>query len=308
MAKATNKETKPVEEIVETEQEKAEVMAETGTEIAATAAAAPPMETSSPFAGLDLSMYGFSDDDLKGLTGLDKINSSEVSIPYAALISKKSRDHNIGDIVFADGKVIKGGDGEVMNGVSILAVQPVRVMFPTPFNPNNSYECRSIDGIKGHVDGKYAGTLCAECEFSKYPEGGGASPCRDQRLLLCTTEEGSLFHLQIGGVGMKVWKAFLSAQAFHLLPKVKQIFGALKVSMGVKMVDTPAYGEFPTIDFNIDPKDPFVDQHRLLANLNSLKAYKDFEQEHLESAADASRVQMAVSPEEEGPKQNSALF
>lgn len=259
-----------------------------------------------PFGGLDLSAYGFSDSDLAELTGLDKINASEISIPYATLISKASKDHEIGDIVFADGSVMKGAKGETRPGISVLTIQPVRVYFPTPFNPNNDYICRSIDGKKGHADGEYAGQVCETCEFAKYPEAGGSSPCRDQRLLLCTNEDGGLFHLQIGGIGMKVWKTFLSAQAMNRLPKCKGLMGGLKLELGVKTIDTP-FGPFPAASFNIDPKDAYVSPERFMGNLNSLKSYKNFEKEHLESAAMQTKVQMAVDGEE-GSGQNKNLF
>lgn len=260
--------------------------------------------------GLNLEELGFSPEDIKALTGLDAIDSSEIRIPYATLISKATRDHEIGDIVFPDGTIIKGrSGGEVAEGISVLKIQPVRVYFPTPFNPKSSYICRSLDGKVGAPDGDYAGTACATCEFAQYPEGGGSSPCRDQRLLLCTNQDGSLFHLQIGGVGVGVWKTFMSAQVFHLLPKVRNLLGAINVTLGVKMVDTN-YGPFPAIDFRVDPKKPVHTADRLKSNLNSLKSYKEFEEFHVSTSADQARVQMAVgeadSEGEAGP--NKAMF
>lgn len=261
------------------------------------------------FAGLDLAELGFSEDELKELTGLDAIDSSEIRIPYATLLQKDTKETSKGDIVLPDGTVVSGlKEGEVVENLAILKIQPVRVYFPTPFSPNNSFICRSIDGKVGAEDGKYAGQSCASCEFAKYPEGGGASPCRDQRLLLCSREDGSLFHLQIGGIGVGEWKQFMSAQLFHLLPKAKNILGMIKVKMGVKAVDTD-FGMFAAIDFQVDPKDPFHNVERVKQNLNSLKSYKEFETDHAKSAATQARIQMAAGEaEQEGSGENSSLF
>jgi hypothetical protein len=277
--KTTDVETPAVEEVVEGKQEVA-VVPEENNEM---------MNVE----GLDLSELGFSDEEIKALTGLDAIDSSEIRIPYATLISKATRDNELGDIVFPDGRVLKGYQGEIAEGISVLSIQPVRVYFPQPFNPNNGFICRSLDGKVGAPDGAYPGQACATCEFSQYPEAGGSSPCRDQRLLLCTNADGSLFHLQVGGVGVGVWKTFMSAQVFHLLPKAKNLLGALNISFGVKKMDTN-FGPFPAIDFRIDPKKPFHPVSRLKSNLNSLKSYKEFENFHVSTAADQTRVQMAV--------------
>lgn len=267
-----------------------------------------PMDMTA-FAGLDLADLGFSPEELKSLTGMENIDSSEISIPYATLISKASKENKIGDIVLPDGTVIAGGDGVKLENISILNIQPVRIYFPTPFNPNNTFICRSLDGVVGAPDGKYAGTPCSQCEFSKYPEGGGSSPCRDQRLLLCAREDGSLFHIQVGGVGVGVWKKFMSAQLFHLLPKAGSILGAIKVDIGVKMVDTD-YGAFPALDFQTDKVHPIHSVERIKASLTSLKSYKEFASVHAASAADAARVQMAAGEggSDDAPGENAAIF
>lgn len=313
MAKSTAKSTEPTtekEQVVEATTET--VAAET--EVNEVAVQEEMAEDNGTFdleaiQGIDYADLGFSEEEIKALTGLDNIDSSEIRIPYATLISKQTRDHEVGDIVFPDGEVIRGKAGESIGDISVLSIQPVRVYFPQPFNPNNSFICRSIDGKVGAPDGEYAGRPCIECEFSKYPEAGGASPCRDQRLLLCTKSDGSLFHLQIGGVGVGVWKTFMSAQVFHLLPKVRNIMGAIRMEMKTKMVDTN-YGQFPAIDFTIDTKKPFHTADQIKTNLNSLKAYKEFEEFHVSTAADQTRVQMAVgeSDAEGGTGQNKEMF
>ena len=262
----------------------------------------------STFAGLDLEDLGFSADELKELSGLENIDSTEISIPYATLISKVTKDNALGDIVFPDGTVIHGANGEMAEEIAVLNIQPVRVMFPTPFSPKNSFTCRSLDGKVGAPDGEYAGRSCDQCEFSKYPEGGGASPCRDQRLLLCTRADGSLFHLQVSGIGMGVWKKFMSAQVFHLLPKARGILGALNVNIAVKMMDTD-FGQFPAMDFKVNTKQPFHNTDRLKTSLTALKSYKEFALDHAKSAANQTRVQMAAGEAEaEGSGQNKELF
>lgn len=262
---------------------------------------------SNPFSGLDFADLGFSEEEIKTLTGLDQIGMGEIRIPYAELIAKATREHKVGDIVFADGTVISGIDQKgCIEGVSVLKVQPVRVMFPTPFNPNNGFICRSIDGKVGHTDGEYPGQKCDECIYSKYPAEGGASPCRDQRLLLMTKDDGSLFHLQIAGVGINPWKTFMSAQLFHLLPKANHVIGAFKLKMAVKVIDTN-FGPFPAIDFHLNPKDPYVSRERLVANLTSYKAYKEFETQYAETAAVQAKAAMAAGQDTETTV-NSKLF
>ena len=55
----------------------------------------------------------FSADELSALTGIDNIESSDISIPYAYLIAKDGKDVSKGDIVLPNGDVIKGwGDGK----------------------------------------------------------------------------------------------------------------------------------------------------------------------------------------------------
>jgi hypothetical protein len=274
---------------------------ETSTELAV-------QPTGNPFAGFDFADAGFSEEELATLTGMDQIGMGEIRIPYAELISKVTATGlKVGDISFADGTVISGIDrAESVEDLSVLKVQPVRVMFPTPFNPNNGFICRSIDGIVGHTDGEYAGQECATCPMAVYPTGGGASPCRDQRLLLLTNPEGGLFHIQVAGVGIGIWKTFMSAQLFHLLPKARRILGAFKIKMSVKMVNTN-FGPFPALDFSINPKDPFVSPERLRANLTSYKAYKEFEQQYTESAALQSKAAMAAGQDAETTV-NSKLF
>lgn len=283
-------------EVVENEEVKNEV---------ATTEEATKMEVDA-FAGYDLTELGFTEEEIAELSGLDSIDSSEISIPYASLISKATKENEIGDIVFPDGTVIKGKNGEVVEKIAILNVQKVRVYFPQPFSPKNTFICRSLDGVVGAPDGDFAGQPCATCEFAKYPEDGGSSPCRDQRLLLCAREDGSLFHLQVAGVGMKVWRKYMSAQVFHMLPKARGIMGALNVTIGVTMIDTD-YGPFPALDFKVDSKKPFHEPSRLIESLSALKSYKEFIVEHASSAAAQTRVEMAA---EEGPAtgKNTELF
>lgn len=311
MATKNPKSTEQVDQVEQEEKvapganEASEESAATGTEVAVVNTGLAAFD----FGGLDLQELGFSEEELKELTGLESIDSSEIRIPYATLIQKDSKEYSKGDILFADGTLIKGLKGEVVENIAILKVQPVRVYFPTPFNPNNTYICRSIDGKVGAEDGEYAGRLCASCEFAKYPEAGGASPCRDQRLLLCSREDGSLFHLQISGIGVGVWKQFMSAQLFHLLPKAKNILGMIKVKMAVKAEETN-FGMFAAIDFRVDPKDPFHNPDRIRQNLNSLKSYKEFETDHAKSAANQARIQMAAGEAEQdaGNGVNKSLF
>lgn len=252
--------------------------------------------------GIDFSSMGFSDEELAGLTGLDGMDATEIKIPYAELMSKDPTNplHKKGDIIFPDGTIIHGWNGESLEHVTVLKVSKVRVMFPTPFNPQNSFDCRSIDGISGHTDGKYPGQACSTCQYSKYPKTGGASPCRDQRLLLIEHPNGSLFHILVGGVSVGEWKTFMAAQIMYLLKKAK-VLAAFDLTLGVKTVTTN-FGPFPALDFKLsNPKQPFYPAAKVKASLEALDTYKKFEKEYLEQAAVRTQEAM-VSGGEEAPE------
>jgi hypothetical protein len=267
---------------------------------------------------LNLADYGFSADELEDLSGLDELNPTDITIPYATMIKKAKKGYKLGDFEFADGtKVELGVEGASIDNISILQVMNVRVMFPADFDPSNSFTCRSLDGKVGAPGAEYEGRDCSTCEFSKYPEKGGASPCRDQRLLLCAREDGSLFHLQVHGVDIKEWKMFMSSQVMHLLPLVKkkigvQMIGALKVSITHVSADTN-FGEFPAISFKINPEDAFHEKSTIIRNAEALRSYKEFYQkESLESAAHQAKANIVnggdVIEEAGGNGQNKNLF
>jgi hypothetical protein len=266
---------------------------------------------------LDLTDFGFSKEELADLSGLDELNPTDITIPYATMIKKSKKGYKLGDFEFADGTKVELGDEKTtIDNISILQMMNVRVMFPAEFDPANSFDCRSLDGKVGAPGAKYEGRDCGTCEFAKYPEKGGASPCRDQRLLLCAREDGSLFHLQVHGVDIKEWKMFMSSQVMHLLPKVKkkigvELLGALKISIGCKMTET-TYGDFPALQFKINPDDAFMSNEAIVRNVGSLRSYKQFfQQESLESAAHQTQANIANGGDivsEQGNGQNSNLF
>jgi hypothetical protein len=221
-------------------------------------------------------------------------------------VSKDTRENRKGDIVFPDGTVLKGADGEQLEGISILAHKTVRVYFPQPFNPNNTFVCRSIDGKTGHSDGKFPGRTCSTCEFAKYPKEGGASPCREQRLLFCTKPDGSMFHLQISGVGVKEWSNFVSSQLSHLLAKHKPGLPLMfNLTLGVKQIDT-ANGMFPAISFKTNPNNLFVSQERFKENIDLAKVYAKIAQQQAETSAGATREFIEADASPSGS--NSDLF
>lgn len=267
---------------------------------------------------LNLADYGFSADELADLSGLDELNPTDITIPYATMIKKAKKGYKLGDFEFADGtKYELGEEGVSIDNVSILQVMNVRVMFPEKFDAANSFICRSLDGKVGAPGAEYEGRSCEGCEFARYPEAGGASPCRDQRLLLCAREDGSLFHLQVHGVDIKEWKAFLSSQVMHLLPIVEkklgaQMIGALKVSITHVEAETK-FGEFPAVSFKINPDDAFHNNETIIRNAQSLRSYKKFYQkESLESAAHQTKANIVnggdIIDEAGGNGQNKNLF
>lgn len=238
----------------------------------------------------DLSSLGLDEFELDGLSGLDTINASDIRVPYAKMYSKATNGREVGDIELVDGTVIKGLQGEVLEGLSILKVQSVRVYFPETFKKSNTFICRSFDNKVGAPDGKYAGTPCATCEFSKFPEGGGSSPCREQVLLLCTLPDGVMFHFLVSGIGVGEFKrTFLSVEMMKGLRIVKrklkrQILAALNLSMSVEMQETD-FGQFPKPVIRVNKENPMVSNERLGLNIESYASYKEFEDEAVASAA-----------------------
>lgn len=238
----------------------------------------------------NLDDLGFDDNELDELSGLDSINAGDIRVPYAKLHSKAQNGFELGDIELVDGTVIKGNSGEVLKGVSILKIQSVRVYFPEKFNKKNTFICRSFDNKVGAPDGKYRGQACATCEFSKFPAEGGSSPCREQILLLCTLDDGTLFHLLVSGIGVKEFKSgFMSVEMMKGLRIVKrklkrQILAALNLNVTVAMEGTE-FGEFPKMVFKVDKDSPMVSPARLKSNLEAYGSYKEFEDEAVATAA-----------------------
>lgn len=260
-----------------------------------------------------LEELGYTADDLAELTGMDNLDSSDVIIPYATLINKDGDANNPkGNLILPGGQVIKGfptpdGEaGEYLEGVSILNIQPVRVYFPEKFNANNSYICRSTDGRTG-TDGEYAGRACSECEFAKYPEEGGASPCRDQRLLLCATKD-TVFQLIISGVGMRVFREFISQQMMKTLPSVKNLWLALNLDLHIKVVETEN-GKFAAPHFVLNEKSPINDRDTIQEHITLLKSYKEYAVENAATAATAASIQRSAGDDEGEVKgENTNLF
>lgn len=238
----------------------------------------------------DLESLGFDVEELDHLSGLESINASDIRVPYGKMYAKVQKGRKLGDIELPDGTVYEGANGEMLTELSILKIQTVRVMFPQPFSPKNTFICRSLDGKYGAEDGKYPGQPCATCEFAQYPEDGGASPCREQLLLLCTLPDKTLFYFLVSGIGVSEFKkTFMSVEMMRGLSLVKKklkknVLGALNITMSVQFEDTD-YGEFPKPIFRVDKEKPLVNQERLVANLEAYQSYKEFEDEAVATAA-----------------------
>lgn len=268
-----------------------------------------------PIEDYDLSELGFDLDELDGLSGLESINSSDIRVPYGKMYSKIADGKDLGDIELPDGTIIKGKAGEALSGVSILKIQSVRVYFPQPFKKNNTYICRSLDGKAGanESQSQYAGRVCETCEFSKFPEDGGSSPCREQILLTCTLADGTLFHFLVAGISVSEFKrSFMSVEMMKGLALVKkkikrQILGALNINVSVEMQNTD-YGPFPKLVFRVDKDQPLVSIGRLSANLESYSSYKEFEQENVATATTFAQSEQGEHEAEGSTGANADMF
>jgi hypothetical protein len=263
----------------------------------------------------DLGALGFDLDELDGLSGIESINASDIRVPYGKMYSKIAPGRDLGDIELPDGTIIKGNAGEVLKGLSILKIQSVRVLFPQPFKKSNTYTCRSLDGKYGanETQSAYAGRACESCEFSKFPEGGGASPCREQILLTCTLQDGTLFHLLAAGISVSEFKkGFMSVEMMKGLALVKKklkrpILGALNVIASVEMQNTD-YGPFPKLVFKVDKEQPLVSIGRLTANLEAYSSYKEFEQENVATATTFAQTEQGEHDVEGATGANADMF
>lgn len=310
----TNKKNVKAEELNEAVEEKDEELfegAEDNGEPESTEVAVIDSEDELDFEGL-----GYDLDELDGLSGFESINSSDIRVPFGKFWAVTKDGRTAGDIELPDGTIIHGGQGEVLEGLSILKPQTVRVMFPQPYKPTNTYICRSLDGKKGAEDGKYANTPCANCEFSVYPEDGGASPCREQILLLCTLEDNTLFHLLVSGMSVRDWKKqFLSVEMMKNMALVKKalkgkaVLAALNITVGVGEEKTKDFGMKPVIQFRVDKDQPLNSMARIKANLDAYSSYKEFEQEAVETAATfAQTEQTEYKDQDEVAGENAGIF
>lgn len=264
----------------------------------------------------DFTALGFDEAELDGLTGMDSINANDIRIVYGKFWAVTKDGYEAGDIALPDETVIKGSKGEILRELSVLKPQTVRVYFPEKYNPKNTFICRSLDGVKGANDGqsKYAGRSCAECEFSKFPDEGGSSKCREQILLLLTLSDGTVFHLLVSGLSVADWKkSFLSVEMMKGLSLVKKklkkgILAALNVEASVSVTNTD-YGEKPVLQFRVNKEKPLHSFDRIKANLEAYSSYKQFdEQEAIASAATFAQKEQGEYKEEEAEGENANMF
>lgn len=260
----------------------------------------------------DLDGLDFEGMNLDDLSGIDSINTDDIRVPFGKIYAKAQDGRKPGDILLPDGTVYEGYKGQELTGLSILKIQPVRVYFPQPFKKTNTFICRSHDGKVAAPDGKFAGRLCSTCEFSEYPEDGGAPPCREQMLLLCTIPDGTLFYFLVGGISASEFKkSFMSVEMMKGLRLVKKklrgksILGALNLRLSTVEKDTE-YGPFPQAIFKVDPDKPLVDGQRLKENLEAYSQYKDFEDEAVATATDFAQTEQGEHVEDEGEAEAAA--
>ena len=115
--------------------------------------------------------------------------------------------------------------------------------------------------------------------------------------------------MQIGGVGMKPFRSFLTQQLFGALGKVRNLLPALKFDLEVETIETD-FGPFPALRFKTNPKDWRNSKEDIVNHLSTLKAYKEVAVQHFDTAASASAVQMAageVDAEDTGGE-NTEMF
>lgn len=262
----------------------------------------------------NLDELGFELDELDELSGIESINASDIRVPYGKFYAKIATDRAVGDIELPDGQILNLLNGGVLEGISILKIQPVRVYFPQPYKKNNTFICRSFDSKVGAPDGEYAGHDCASCEFSKYPVDGGSSPCREQQLLLCTLADGTMFYILVSGLSVGEFKrGFMSVEMMKGLRAVKKqlkrsVLAALNITATAEMVNTDN-GPFPKLIFRVDKEKPLVSKDRLVANLEAYSGYKEFEEEAVATAATFAQHEQGEHDAAEGSTgQNAEMF
>lgn len=313
--KKPEKEIEVVENVAVVETEQVEIQEELKNEVAITEA-----EVVAAFGEgeeFNFDSLGFDMDELDGLSGLEGINASDIRVPFGKFWAVTKDGREAGDMELPDGTIVKLGKGEELRGLSILKPQTVRVMFPANYKSSNTYICRSLDGKKGadEESSEYSGRDCAGCEFSKYPEDGGASPCREQVLLLCTLEDNTLFHLLVSGMSVGDWKrSFLSVEMMRSMALVKKamkgkgVLAALNLVVSAREENTD-YGQKPVFQFRVDKDQPLNTFARIKANLDAYSSYKEFEQEAIETAATfAQTEQSEYKDQDEVAGENNGMF
>ncbi|MED4068746.1 hypothetical protein [Priestia megaterium] len=310
-----DEEVKETEEVVETEEKQEEQQEEEKNEVAAVDNQVATIEDEDDddeedYDEDDYSNLGFN---LEELSGLDDLDVSKIQVPYAKFYRKPAPGFKPGDIELVDGTVIHGGDGEILENLCILTTQEVRVYFPEKYNKNNTFICRSLDGKVGAPDGEYAGRKCSECPFSKFPEGGGSSPCRGQELVLCTLPNGDMFWLHVSGISVKPFnKVFRSVEMMRGFRKCKRKLGyetlsALNIYATVEFEETDN-GPFPKMIFRVSRKKPIVPRSRLIDNLEMLDNYQTFKKQHITEAANSLQDEDDRAESGATPGKNDAMF
>lgn len=268
--------------------------------------------------GLDV-----ADLDIDGMSGLEEINSSDISVPMGRLLGKDMGDTDKGAFwlplgTLGDGaKQDEGNDvhpkGEKLENVAILGIFKSRVFFEDDYDPsatNVKPDCRSTDGKVAAPDGKYAGRNCADCPLSQWIDGEKA-PCTQQYVLYMSVNSGRPFLMNIKGVAYGPFRKEVVpmlmersnavgksiARANKLKSPVSFPIAGLRLNMWSD-TQTTKFGKFPYVRFELNKDNPMFGGEHIQESRSALESFAEMRDENIGHAQvqDGQEDNVAAAP------------
>lgn len=284
--------------------------------------------------GFDLASLGLDASDLvdAGLTGLEDINASDISVPMGRLLGKEmGDDSDKGDFWLPLGTLGEGAKqdsgndvhpkGVKLENVSILGIFKSRVYFEEEYDPslaNVTPTCRSTDGKVG-TEGKFAGTECAKCPMSQWNDGEKA-PCTQQYVLYVSVNGQRPFLMNIKGVAYGPFRKEVlplllerSAAVGKSIAKANKLKNVnfpicgLRLNMWSDMTTTK-FGKFPYVRFELNSAKPLFNGEEIRDFNAALEAFAEMRDENISHAQIMDgQEEPAAEVKPAAPKQEEAV-
>ena len=282
-------------------------------EVAETEVAETPKQEVAVKQDTDIAMYDLdslgldvSDLDIDGMSGLEEINSSDISVPMGRLLGKDMGDSDKGDFWLPigtlgdDAKQDEGNDVHPktvkLENVAILGIFKSRVYFEDDYDPsatNVKPDCRSTDGKVAAPDGKFAGRACADCPLSQWVDGEKA-PCTQQYVLYMSVNSGRPFLMNIKGVAYGPFRKEVVpmlmersnavgksiARQNKLKSPVSFPIAGLRLNMWSD-TQTTKFGKFPYVRFELNKDKPMFGGEHIQDSRAALESFAEMRDENI---------------------------